>query len=346
MTNANRTGTTMTATTATTAPTSSTMQAMVQAEYGGPEVLDFQQINRPTITDEQVLIRVRAAGVNPADWAIMSGLPYIARPVYGFGQPKNQVRGTDVSGHVEAVGAAVTGFQPGDEVFGFCDGSYAEYAAASEKSLSLKPSNLTFEQAAAVPMAALVAFQAVAQHGNVQTGQKVLVNGASGGVGTFAVQIAKSLGAHVTGVCSGRNADLVRSVGADQVIDYTKDDFTRSAQRYDYILDNVANHSLSDLRRVLTPSGTLVPNGGEFDNLWFAGAGRVVATRLLQPFVKHNLRPFLLSMNTEDLVAVTELIEAGKMMPVIDRTYSLVDVPQAIGYVGEGHARGKVVITL
>lgn len=332
--------------TATTATTRSTMQAMVQDTYGGPEVLQLQQISRPAITDEQVLIRVRAAGVNPADWAIMSGLPYIARPVYGFGRPKNQVRGTDVSGHVEAVGAAVTRFRPGDEVFGSCDGSYAEYAAASEKSVALKPSNLTFEQSAAVPMAALVAFQAVAQHGNVQAGQEVLINGASGGIGTFAVQIAQSLGAHVTGVCSGRNADLVRSVGADQVIDYTQNDFTRGEQRYDFILDNVANHSLSALRRVLTPSGTLVPNGGEFDNLWFAGAGRVIATRLLQPFVKHNLRPFILSMNTEDLVAVAELLEAGKVTPVVDRTYPLDDLPQAIGYVGDGHARGKVVITL
>ena len=332
--------------TATAAATRFTMQAMVQSRYGGPEVLESREIERPTLPHDKVLIRVRAAGVNPADWAVMSGLPYIARPVYGLGRPKNPVRGTDVSGYVEAIGAGVTRFQPGDEVFGFCDGSYAEYATASESTIARKPSTISFEQAAAVPMAALVAFQAVVLHGDVQPGQKVLINGASGGVGTFAVQIAKSLGAHVTGVCSARNADLVESLGADEVIDYRTANFTQGEHRYDFILDNVANHSLSDLRGVLTRSGTLVPNGGEFDNRWFAGAGRVVAARLLQPFVKHDLRPFLLSINDRDLVAVHDLIEAGRVTPVVDRTYPLPDVPDALRSVGEGHTRGKVVITL
>ena len=276
----------------------------------------------------------------------MSGLPYIARPVYGLRKPKDAVRGTDVAGIVEAVGTSVTRFKPGDEVFGSANGSYADYAAASEDALALKPANLSFEQAAAAPMAGLVALQALRDHGGVRVGQKVLINGASGGIGTFAVQIAKSLGAEVTGVCSTRNVDMVRSIGADHVIDYTQEDFTQSGQRYDFILDNVANHSLSDLRRALTPTGTLVPNGGGFDNRWFAGGGRVISATVLSRFVSQTLRPFLVSPNFEDLVVLQELIEAGKVTPVIDRTYSLSETPMAIGHVGEGHARGKVAITV
>ena len=322
------------------------MKAMVQDTYGSAEVLELRDIDKPEIGDDEVLVRVRAAGVNPADWAVMSGLPYIARPVYGLRKPKNGVRGTDVAGHVEAVGTAVTRFRPGDEVFGWCVGSYAEYAAASEDALELKPANLTFEQAAAIPMAGLVALQAVRDQGNVQAGQSVLVNGASGGIGTFAVQIAKSLGAEVTGVCSTRNVDMVRSIGADHVIDYTKDDFTQGGRRYDFILDNVANHSLSDLRRALTPTGALVPNGGGFDNHWFASGGRVISAHVLKRSVDPRLRPFLLSSKLADLVVLKELIEAGKITPVIDRTYPLSQTPQAIGHVGEGHARGKVAITV
>jgi NADPH:quinone reductase-like Zn-dependent oxidoreductase len=322
------------------------MLAMVQDTYGSAEVLQLRDIDKPEIGDDEVLVRVRAAGVNPADWAIMSGLPYIARPVYGLRKPKNTVRGTDVAGLVEAVGTGVTQFQPGDEVFGWCVGSYAEYASASEDALALKPATLTFEQAAAVPMAGLVALQALRDQGNVQAGQTVLINGASGGIGTFAVQIAKSLGAHVTGVCSTRNMDMVRSIGADHVIDYTVEDFTRSGQRYDFILDNVANHSLSDLRRALTPTGALVPNGGGFDNRWFASGGRVIRANVLKRSVDHRLRPFLLSPTLHDLVALKELIEAGKITPVMDRTYPLSETPQAIGHVGEGHARGKVAITV
>ncbi len=240
----------------------------------------------------------------------------------------------------------MTRFRPGDEVFGWCIGAYAEYASASERALTLKPATLTFEQAASVPMAGLVALQAVRDHGNVQAGHKVLINGASGGIGTFAVQIAKSLGADVTGVCSTGNVDLVRSIGADHVIDYTQQDFTHGGQRYDVILDNVANHSLSDLRRALTPTGTLVPNGGNFDNRWFAGGGRVIHARALSPFVSQALRPFLVSPNLEDLTVLTELIEAGQITPVMDRTYQLTETPQAITQVGEGHARGKVAITV
>jgi NADPH:quinone reductase-like Zn-dependent oxidoreductase len=325
------------------------MEAIVQDEYGSPDVLELRDIDKPEITEEEVLVRVRAAGVNPGDWAIMSGLPYIARPVYGLRKPKNAVRGTDVAGTVEAVGAGVTRLRPGEEVFGWCGGlggAFAEYAAASEDALAPKPANLTFEQAAAVPMAGLVALQALRDHGGVWAGQEVLINGASGGIGTFAVQIAKAIGAEVTGVCSTRNVDMVRSIGADHVIDYTQEDFTHKDQRYDLILDNVANHSLSDLRRALSPKGTLVPNGGGFDNHWFANGGRVVGAHVLNRFVGHRLRPFLVSPKLEDLVVLKELIEAGKVTPVIDRAYPLGETPEAVGHVGEGHARGKVAITV
>jgi NADPH:quinone reductase-like Zn-dependent oxidoreductase len=320
------------------------MKAMVQDTYGSAEVLELRDIDKPAIGDHDVLVRVRAAGVNPADWAIMSGLPYVARPVYGLRKPKNAVRGSDVAGQVEAVGTSVTRYQPGDEVFGWCIGAYAEYVSVSEDALALKPANLTFEQAAAVPMAGLVALQAIRDQGNVQAGQTVLINGASGGIGTFAVQVAKSLGAEVTGVCSTRNVDMVRSIGADHVIDYTVEDFTRSGQRYDFVLDNVANHSLSDLRRAVTPTGALVPNGGGFDNHWFASGGRVIRANVLRRSVDHRLRPFLLSPKIEDLVVLRDLIEAGKITPVIDRTYPLSETPQAIDHVGKGHAQGKVAI--
>jgi NADPH:quinone reductase-like Zn-dependent oxidoreductase len=325
------------------------MKAVVQDAYGSPNVLELRDIDKPEVGNNEVLVRVRAAGVNPGDWAIMSGLPYIARPVYGLRKPKNAVRGTDVSGTVEAVGTSVTRFQRGDEVFGWCGGlggAFAEYASVSEDALAPKPTNLSFEQAAAVPMAGLVALQALRDHGNVRAGQKVLINGASGGIGTFAVPIAKALGAEVTGVCSTRNVEMVRSIGADHVIEYTRENFTQKDRRYDFILDNVANHSLSDLRRALTPTGMLVPNGGGFDNHWFASGGRVIGAHVLNRFVNHRLRPFLVSPKLEDLLVLKELIEAGKVTPVIDRTYPLSEAPDAIGYVGDGHARGKVVITV
>ena len=323
------------------------MKTIVQDEYGSPDVLELRDIDKPEIGDDEVLVRIRAAGANPADWAIMSGLPYIARPVYGLRKPKNAVRGTDVAGTVEAVGTGVTRLQPGEEVFGWCSGlggAFAEYASVSEDALALKPANLSFEQAAAVPMAGLVALQALRDHGGVRAGQKVLINSASGGIGTFAICTAKALGAEVTGVCSTRNVEMVRSIDADQVIDYTREDFTQTGQRYDFILDNVANHSLSDLRRALTPTGTLVPNGGGFDNRWFASGSRVISAHVLKRFVSHRLRPFLVSLKFEDLVVLKELIEVGKVTPVIDRTYPLSEASQAIGHVGEGHARGKIVV--
>ena len=323
------------------------MKAIVQDTYGAPEVLELRDIDTPAVGDDEVLVRVRAAAVNPADWAIMGGLPYIARPVYGgVRKPKNRVRGTDVAGEVEAVGTSVTRFRPGDAVFGWCTGAFAEYASVSDDALEPMPANLTFEQAAAAPLAGFVALQALRDKGKVRAGQKILVNGASGGIGTFAVQIAKSFGADVTGVCSTRNVDLVRSIGADHVIDYTREDFTQTGQRYDFILDNVGNHSLSDLRRALTPAGTLVPNSGGFDNRWFASLGRVVSAHVMSPFVSQTLRPFVVSPKHADLVVLKDLMEAGKVTPVIDRTYPLSEVSQALGYVGGGHARGKVVITV
>ena len=322
------------------------MRAVVQSKYGSAQVLELRDTDKPAIGDDKVLVRIRAAAVNPADWSIMTGLPYIARLLYGLRKPKNAVRGTDVAGVVEAIGTSVTRFRPGDEVFGWCNGSFAEYAATSEDALVLKPANLTFEQAAAVPESGQVALQALRDLGKVRPGQKVLINGASGGTGTFAVQIAKALGADVTGVCSTRNVDLVRSIGADHVIDYTREDFTQQGQRYDFILDNVGKHPLSNLRRALTPTGTLVPNSGGFDNRWFASGGRVISANVLSRFVRQTLRTFVMRRKQDDLVALKELIEAGKITPVIGRTYPLNETPQAIVQVGGGHTRGKVVITV
>ncbi|HYI65654.1 MAG TPA: NAD(P)-dependent alcohol dehydrogenase [Candidatus Limnocylindrales bacterium] len=319
------------------------MKEISQDRYGSAAVLESTEASIPDIGDDQVLLRVLAAGVNPADWAIMSGLPYIARPAYGLRRPKAGIRGTDVSGTVEAVGSLVTRFKPGDEVFGSADGSYAEYAAASENTLAPKPANLTFEQAASVPMAGLVALQALR---GVSAGQHVLINGASGGIGIFAVQIAKSLGAEVTAVASTRNLDMVRSIGADHVVDYTTEDFTRGERRYDLILDNVSNHSLSELRRALTPTGILVPNGGRFDKRWFARGGRLIAGMVMFRFVSQTLRTFIMSPTPENLVELKELIESGRVTPVMDRAYPLSETAAAIGHVGEGHARGKTVISV
>jgi NADPH:quinone reductase-like Zn-dependent oxidoreductase len=319
------------------------MKAITQERYGSPAVLKTQDIDPPEIGDDQVLVRVEAAGVNPADWAIMSGLPYIARPIYGLRRPKSAVRGTDVAGVVEAVGSSVTRFQPGDEVYGSADGSYAEYAAASEETLAPKPANVSFEQAAAAPMAGQVALLALR---GVRPGHKVLINGASGGIGTFAVQIAKALGAEVTAVASTRNLEMLRSIGADHVIDYTKEDFTLGEPGYDLILDNVSTRSLSDLRRAMSPTGILVPNGGRFDNRWFAGGGRIVGGTVVFRFSSQTLRTFVMSTKAHDLLELTQLIEAGSVTPVIDRTYPLSETAAAIGHVGEGHARGKTVISV
>jgi NADPH:quinone reductase-like Zn-dependent oxidoreductase len=322
------------------------MKAIVQDNYGSPAVLELREVAKPEIGVQDVLIRVRAAGVNIADWAIMSGLPYVARPVYGLRKPRTVVRGTDVAGIVETVGAGVTKFKPGDEVFGWSTGSFADYAVAAEGALAVKPANVSFEQAAGVPMAGSVALQAVRDHGKVKAGQKVLVNGASGGIGTFAVQIAKALGAEVTGVCSTGNVELVRSIGADHVIDYTKEDFTRSGQRYDFILDNVSNHSLTALRRALAPTGMLVPNGGAFSNRWFASAGRLIRGTVMFRFGSQKLGTFLVSQNNADLTVLKEMIEAGKVTPVMDRAYLLRETSQAMAHVGAGHARGKIAITV
>jgi NADPH:quinone reductase-like Zn-dependent oxidoreductase len=320
------------------------MKAIVYHRYGSPDVLELREIDKPVVTDDDVLVRVRAASVNPLDWHYMRGTPYVVRIGAGFRKPKVTRLGVDVAGQVEAIGKNVTQFQPGDEVFGTCKGAFAEYVCASEGALVLKPANLTFEQAAAVPLAALSALQALRDKGKVQPGQKVLINGASGGVGTFAVQIAKSFGGEVTGVCSTRNVDMVRSIGADQVIDYTQEDFTKSGQRYDLILDNV-DRSLSDCRRALTPKGTLVLIGGSAGR-WIDGLGRSIKAGVLSPFVSQRLCPFLAKGNKQDLHVLKDLIEAGKLTPVIDRTYPLSEVPEAIRYLEEGHAQGKVVITV
>jgi NADPH:quinone reductase-like Zn-dependent oxidoreductase len=325
---------------------STRMQAIVQDTYGTAAVLRERDVARPEIGPGQVLVRVRAAGVNIADWAVMSGLPYIARPVYGMRKPKHAIRGTDVAGTIEAVGPGVTRFKVGDEVFGWCVGSFANFAAASEDGLAIMPANLTFEEAASVPMAGLVALLALRDHGKVKPGEMVLINGASGGIGTFAIQIAKSMGADVTGVCSTRNVELVRSLGADNVIDYTKEDFTKGAWVYDFILDNVANHSLTELRHVLAPAGMLVPNGGGFGNRWMASGGRLVRAAVLFRFGDQELGNFLLSQKLEDLLVLKALIEAGKVTPVMDRAFTLSETRQAINHVATGHARGKVAITV
>jgi len=322
------------------------MKAIVQETYGSPDVLRLRDVETPRIKDDEVLVRVRAAAVHPGDLFFMEGVPYAFRIGFGLRGPRRKVPGFDVAGVVETVGAEVNELRPGDEVFGNGKGTCAEYTAASEDALAPKPSGLTFERAAAVPTSAVAALRGIRDAGNVQPGQEVLINGASGGVGTYAVQIAKALGAHVTGVCSTRNVDLVRSIGADHVIDYTEEDFTRGGPRYDLILDNVANHSLSDLRRALAPGGILLPNSGSGGGRWFGPLGRVALASVLSPFIRKQGRPFVASVKSKDLVDLTELIEAGKLTPVIDGTYPLSETPEAMRYVAQGHARGKVVITV
>jgi len=316
------------------------MKAIVQNDYGSPDVYEFKEIDKPVVKDSEVLVRVHAAGLNAGDYFAMRGEPYMIRMSVGWPKPKGFVPGWDVAGTVEAVGQNVTQFQPGDEVFGAINGGCAEYACAGEDKFVLKPANLTFEQAAAIPTAAVTALRGLRDAAKVQPGQKVLINGASGGVGTFAVQIAKALGAEVTGVCSTRNVDMVRSIGADHVVDYTQEDFTQSGQRYDLILDNVGNHSFSDYRRALTPQGTFQPNSGH------AGLGYVIKALVLSLFMRRQGRPFVANPSNEDLVVMKELIEAGKVTPVIDKTYPLSETPEAFRYLDKEHARGKVVITV
>jgi NADPH:quinone reductase-like Zn-dependent oxidoreductase len=321
-----------------------TMQAIVQDRYGSADVLRLAPIARPTIGDNDVLARVHAASVHIGDWHVMTGLPYLLRVVgFGLRAPKARVRGMDVAGTVEAVGESVTRFQAGDEVFGTCDGSFAEYAATPEDTLVLKPANLTFEQAAAVPTSSVAALQAL-RAGGIKSGQQVLIVGASGGVGLFAVQIAKSFDADVTAVCSTSKVDLVRSIGADHVIDYTKEDFTQSASRYHVILVMGGNQSLSQLKRILHAGGTLVPVGTEEGNRWVGGKAWIRAM-LLSRLVRH-LRPLASEPNQTDLQFLAELMEDGKIIPVIDRSYPLERVPEAMRYLESGNARGKIIITI
>ena len=323
------------------------MKAIVRDTYGSAGVLELRDIDKPEIGDDEVLVRVRAAGVDQGVWHVMTGLPYPIRLAgYGLRAPKTPVLGADVAGVVEAVGNDVTRFQPGDEVFGIAKGSYAEYARARADRLATKPENLSLEQAAVVAISGLTALQAVRDHGRVESGQKVLVIGASGGVGTYAVQLAKAFGAEVTGVCSTTKVDIVRSIGADHVIDYTRDDFAAGEQRYDVVVDIGGNSSLSRLRRALTRKGTLVIAGGETDGRWLGGSDRQVRALLLSPFVGQKLGTFVSRENHEDMIVLKELIEAGKVTPVIDRTYPLSEVPEAIRYMREGRARGKLVITV
>jgi NADPH:quinone reductase-like Zn-dependent oxidoreductase len=324
-----------------------TMKAIVQDKYGSPDVLELQEIAKPVVKGDEALVRVRAASANPADWHFMRGLPYIMRPQSGLGKPKNRILGRDIAGQVEAVGQDVTRFRPGDEVFANVEtGGFAEYTSVSEGLLELKPTSLSFEHAAAVPLAALTALQGLRDVGQVRPEQKVLIIGASGGVGTFAVQIAKSFGAHVTAVCSTRNVEMVSSLGADPVIDYTQEDFARSGQKYDLIFQLAGMRSPSDCRRALTPKGTLVPSSGESTGRWIGPVDRMIKAVVLSPFVSQKLATFVMKPNREDLQFLKTLIEAGKLKPVIDRTYPLREVPEAIRYLEEGHARGKVVITV
>jgi NADPH:quinone reductase-like Zn-dependent oxidoreductase len=320
------------------------MKAIVQDTYGSADVLELKDIDTPLVGDSEVLVRVLAASAHMGDWHVMTGLPYLGRMAFGLRTPKARVRGTDVAGRVEAVGTDVTPFRPGDEVFGSCNGSFAEHATARPDKLALKPANLTFEQAATVPTSGCTALQAL-RVGKVQPGQKVLIIGAAGGVGSFAVQIAKAFGAHVTGVCSTSKVDLVRSIGADEVIDYTRNDFAATGERYDVILDIAGNRSVSHLRRALAPRGHLVIVGGEGGGRWF-GIGRQLRASVLSLFVGQKLGTLIAKTTGEDLVVLKELIEAGKVTPVIGATFPLSEVPEAIVHLEEGHARGKVVITV
>lgn len=318
------------------------MKAIVYYNYGSPDVLKCEEIEKPTARDNEVLIKVRAASVNPYDWHFMRGAPYPVRIAAGPRKPKDRRLGVDVAGQVEAVGGNVTQFRPGDEVFGSCRGAFAEYVCAIEEKLALKPANISFEDAAAVPVAAITALQGLRDKGRIQRGHKVLVDGASGGVGTFAVQIAKSFGAEVTAVCSTRNVDTARSIGADHVIDYTREDFTKSGQRYDLIMAANAYHSIFDYRRALSQDGIYVMAGG--------GGAQILEGMLLGPLLSRigskKMCFFMANINKKDLVFLKDLLETGKVVPIIDRRYPLSDAAEALRYLEEGHAQGKVVVTV
>ena len=320
------------------------MHAIVYSKYGPPDVLRLEEVEKPVPKDHEILLKVRAASVNPLDWHFMRGTPYLVRIMTGLRKPKVMRLGVDVAGQVEAVGKDVTQFKPGDEVFGTCRGAFAEYVCSREPELVLKPENITFEQAASVPIAAFTSLQGLRDKGHLQPGQKVLVNGAAGGVGTLAVQIAKAFGADVTGVCSTRNLELVRSIGADRAIDYTQEDFTKSGQRYELLFDLIGNHSLLARRSVLTPQGICVMAGGPTGR-WKMGLARGIRAYVLSMFASQKLVTCLAKANKADLTSIFELMKTGKVTPVIDRRYSLSEVPAAIRYLETGHARGKVVIT-
>ena len=323
------------------------MRAIVRNTYGSPDVLELQEIEKPDLADDGVLVRVRAASVNRADWYSLTGTPYVGRTQMGLLKPKQQVLGVDFAGTVEAVGRDVTQFRPGDEVFGGRNGAFAEYLCVREdRAVVLKPANVTFEQAAAVPVAALTALQGLRDKGQIKPGQKVLINGASGGVGTFAVQIAKSFGAEVTGVCSTRNVDLVRSIGADHVIDYTHEDFTRSDQRFDLMLDIAGSRSWSECRRALNPQATLVIVGAPKGNRLIGPLSHIVKVRLAAFRSSQKVVFFIAKFNKADMVVLRELLEAGKVTPVIDRRYELSNIADALWYMGEGHAQAKIVVTV
>lgn len=327
------------------------MKAIVYCDFGSPTVLKLMDVEKPVPNDDQLLVKVRAASVNPLDWHYMEGIPKIARAMgMGLRKPKSTRLGVDYAGTVEAVGKNVTQFKPGDEVFGGKNGAFAEYVCVlADRAVVLKPASLTFEQAASIPIAGITALQGLRDKGKVQPGQKVLINGASGGVGTFAVQIAKSMGAEVTGVCSTRNLEMVRSLGADHVIDYTKEDFAKSGEHYDVMLDNVGvGHSLSECRRVLTANGkyVLIGGGGPNDGQWIGALIRPIKAMILSPFVSQQMGMMMAELGKSDLTTLGELIQAGKVTPVIDRRYKLSETAEAMRYLEEGHARGKVIITM
>jgi NADPH:quinone reductase-like Zn-dependent oxidoreductase len=326
------------------------VKAIVRDSYGSPNVLELKDIDKPEPADDELLLRVHAASVNPADWHILRGAPYIARMQFGLRKPKDRVLGCDVAGHIEAVGNNVTSLQPGDEVFGspFMHGlgAFAEWVCLSEDLLAPKPAALSFEQAAAVPLAASTALQALRDHGRIEPGHKVLIIGASGGVGTFAVQIAKSFDAEVSGVCSTSNVQMVRVLGAEHIIDYTQEDFTHSGHKYDLIFQLAGTLSPSECRSALTSDGTLVLSSGESEGRWIGPVDRVIKALVLSPFVSQKMASFTVKPNREDLQLLKQFIEDGTLTPVIDRTYPLAQVPEAIGYLEEGHARGKVVISV
>jgi NADPH:quinone reductase-like Zn-dependent oxidoreductase len=337
------------------------MKAIVQEKYGSPyDVLNLKDVDKPMLKDDEVLVRVHAASIHPDVWHVVRGLPYVLRLMgAGLLRPKNSVPGTDVAGHVESVGKNVTQFQQGDEVFGETikghqwtnGGAYAEYVSVPEDSLALKPANITFDQAAAVPTSGLIALQNLPNEGRLHPGQRVLVNGAGGGVGTIAVQLAKAYGANVTGVDDTTKLEMVRSIGADHLIDYTQEDLTESGERYDLIFDIPGNHPFSACRRVLTPNGNYVLIGhdlfGQGAGRWFGSIPRVLKLVALSPFVSQLPTPnFSMPDKKNQMAVLKDLLEAGKITPIIDRTYPLAEVPEAIGYLEEGHARGKVIITV